>query len=582
MIRGLGFLAIALLSSACSDYSLRDLLFGHGGGEGIAVVPSDSLGVDSDLEEVDDTGCADRDADGHADAACGGDDCDDDDATVHPGAEELCDLQDNDCDGAMGEDEVDQDGDGSAVCDGDCDDTSVWFNGLDVDGDGVSSCEGDCEDDHPGLYPKDTSSPMVFVQSGADADAADGSRDAPYDQIQSAVDDTSGATIVCVGPGTYAPVNITGRSGMELIGPGDESALIDGSLTVGTSPDGQFAGLAMASFATSNDGGSSGRALIRHNLIDCTGSKALFLGRGDRESVISHNTLRGCAYGIYLNGSQANENHRVSENRLSDHTWNAVHFNWAHNVLVMNNRIEDSGAAGVGALGVDANARSGLLLGNTVLRSTDHGFSMDGPGTTAMWVWANLAVQGEGPAVVAGAGHVVGYNNFKGNGGPSQVGGTVESNFDSEVSLPATGFVNTRNPTTTLPSSWVRTLDVDLDGDDDAGDTLCAVGAWGEGNPLFGATAVRAEDDGGAATVSWTACDGDGDEVHAQAAFQVQTASKAWVYEPAVEHDSTELSSTDTTYELPGGLGKSYVRVRVQDEQGAWSAWSDGVDVYSP
>ncbi|MCU0665134.1 MAG: putative metal-binding motif-containing protein [Myxococcota bacterium] len=42
---------------------------------------------------------ADDDSDSALDKACGGDDCDDADATKKPGAAEVCDLKDNDCDG---------------------------------------------------------------------------------------------------------------------------------------------------------------------------------------------------------------------------------------------------------------------------------------------------------------------------------------------------------------------------------------------------------------------------------------------------------------------------------------------------
>jgi hypothetical protein len=82
------------------------------------------------------TWCRDADADGYGDpgdsvqaasqpsdyvADCG--DCDDSDPNSYPGAPEICDGKDNDCDGFDPVDEIDDDGDLFSECEGDCDDS---------------------------------------------------------------------------------------------------------------------------------------------------------------------------------------------------------------------------------------------------------------------------------------------------------------------------------------------------------------------------------------------------------------------------------------------------------------------------
>ena len=55
-------------------------------------------------------------------------DCDDADATVHPGAPELADGVDQDCDNEIDEGTEDLDEDGWSVVHGDCDDEEGWAN----------------------------------------------------------------------------------------------------------------------------------------------------------------------------------------------------------------------------------------------------------------------------------------------------------------------------------------------------------------------------------------------------------------------------------------------------------------------
>ena len=89
-------------------------------------------GIDNDCDGIVDNGLGiDADGDGHGDPnSCTTDasliimydDCDDSNPNQFPGAPELCDGIDNDCDGIIPEDELDMDGDGVSICQGDCDD----------------------------------------------------------------------------------------------------------------------------------------------------------------------------------------------------------------------------------------------------------------------------------------------------------------------------------------------------------------------------------------------------------------------------------------------------------------------------
>ncbi|MBX2801312.1 MAG: hypothetical protein KTR31_26780 [Myxococcales bacterium] len=82
-------------------------------------------------------------------------DCDDQDASVHPGALEACNGTDDDCDGTLPPDELDADGDGYALCAGDCDDDDATVSPVaaevpcnDIDDDCSPTTE-DCPGEPP-------------------------------------------------------------------------------------------------------------------------------------------------------------------------------------------------------------------------------------------------------------------------------------------------------------------------------------------------------------------------------------------------------------------------------------------------
>jgi hypothetical protein len=130
-------------------------------------------GFDMGADEFVLTDC-DSDDDGYDHPYCGGDDCDDSNLDTHPGAPEICDGKDNNCDGMVPADETDADGDGFRICEGDCDDNNpatypgaletcdgqdnncdevVPEDEVDNDGDGAMICDGDCDDSDPTVYP---------------------------------------------------------------------------------------------------------------------------------------------------------------------------------------------------------------------------------------------------------------------------------------------------------------------------------------------------------------------------------------------------------------------------------------------
>jgi len=108
--------------------------------------------IDNDCDDLRDEMDPDTDGDGDGYSACDGNDCDDADEDIHPDADERCNDVDDDCDGIIDED--------SAI------DATNWYLDADGDdygaGDSTTACSappahvsgaGDCDDSDSTIHP---------------------------------------------------------------------------------------------------------------------------------------------------------------------------------------------------------------------------------------------------------------------------------------------------------------------------------------------------------------------------------------------------------------------------------------------
>ncbi len=114
----------------------------------------------------------DQDGDQHDSYACKGDDCDDGDAAIHPDAEELCNGQDDDCDGAdrfLRPWYEDSDGDGY----GDVETSIIeCYAPSGYVGEGT-----DCDDGNPAVSPGEPEHCDNIIDDDCDGLAAEGADD---------------------------------------------------------------------------------------------------------------------------------------------------------------------------------------------------------------------------------------------------------------------------------------------------------------------------------------------------------------------------------------------------------------------
>ncbi len=186
----------------------------------VGLVATDAHGAAGEGSAAFSTTTGDADHDGFADAALGGDDCDDHDAAVNPEAEERCNGVDDDCSGAVDDNAVDaaawytdSDGDGygtdaSAVVG--CDDGTRVANGGDCDDadparspGAVEECETGIDEDCDGIVDTDAAAsfPLYTDADGDGYGGAAAGSDCSVPDGKSAVPGDCNDTTAAISPG---------------------------------------------------------------------------------------------------------------------------------------------------------------------------------------------------------------------------------------------------------------------------------------------------------------------------------------------------------------------------------------------
>lgn len=272
--------ALSFALSACSDKAQdKDAVDADADGDGhpspedcddadatIHPGAEDALydGIDSDC-----SGGSDGDGDGDGfdwDGVGGGTDCDDTDAAIRPDAAEICNGVDDNCDGAIdGDDATDkttfyQDGDGDGH--GITEETSLAC----VAPEGYAALSDDCDDENPDVFPAAAAVPCDGIDNDCDP-ATEEPSGALLDGVFSPdvgnllLQATTGDTVyLCEGRLTGSPLLVT--SGIDLQGFGYQSTVLDAggagsALVVATSEPVEISGITLTGGAATEGGGLS-------------------------------------------------------------------------------------------------------------------------------------------------------------------------------------------------------------------------------------------------------------------------------------------------------------------------------------
>ena len=232
-------------------------------------------------------------------------DCNDLHAATHPGADELCDGLDNDCDGELDEDATE---------------LGLWYADLDLDGYGdperaVAACEQpsgmvendlDCDDSAAEIHPD--AEELACNGVDEDCDGEDGGLvvdGTDYETIQDAIDDAVDGDAICVSAGTWEEdLRLRSVDGLQVVGAGAHTTTIQGTgrgpvVDIGNSEDMLLQGFTITGGIAKNGAGlliQDSSATLRDVVSTanrCEASECAGVGLWAEDSEL---TLEACAF----------------------------------------------------------------------------------------------------------------------------------------------------------------------------------------------------------------------------------------------------------------------------------------------
>lgn len=416
---------------------------------------------------------------------------------------------------------------------------------------------------HVGGWPY--SGPVWYVSLSGNDTTGDGSVNNPFATPSRAVTSADNGDTIMISGGTYnSSVSISGKSNLTLIGTSRDSVFLSGGITLSNGAQyNQIRNLTFAGYSCGNY-----QSTAYNSIVHCRITGSSYLGIYQPRTTFSDNIILAP---ILNNTATFN----LFERNLFKNCTEGIQFNGGFDCVVLDNVFDSVGTA-IHYWGFFQGSHRMMIVNNTFSNCTTGILFNEGNNTNHKIVANKFINNINTISANNGSAGFYEYNSFFHNNDSCYILKSAQlsllSNFDDKITLPSYGFVEIPNDSAICPTPFNGIIDLDQDGDNDQGDLVFAIGDYGIAKPFIGCIDMHSDSH----SVYWTFRNGDQDQARTQAAYELQLDSTGTWDTP---HSTGLVGGTaqfhDVSY-LP--RAKYYWRIRVQDNWGDYSAWTDGLD----